>query len=38
MSLSGFERKMCEKLGCLDEGMDGKKTEISKGKFIKICE
>ena len=27
VNLSGFEKNMCEKLSCLDEGIDGEKSK-----------
>ena len=31
---SGFDRKVHEKLGCLDEGMDGEKKRDFGGRFV----
>jgi len=38
VDLSRFERKVCEKLGCLDEGIDGEKRRDLKRKFMEVCE
>jgi len=38
MDLSRFEKKVCGKLGCLDEGIDGQKRRDLKRKFMEVCE
>jgi len=38
VNLNRFESKVYEKLGCLDERMDGEKRSDLRERFVDICE